>query len=560
MDIRLPDGTLFKNVPAGTTQAELEALVRSSNLKRTPPPEPNGLFKHLKDGVSAVADRASAVASGFNRGALNLAGMPVDAVANVRDLGKAAIGSAWQATTGKPAPDALLLTPRENDVGSSAWLTKQARKTQVGRNVLDPSNPEYEGGYLQAIGSALPGIVNPRTRVELTSHVINNATSAGLGKAVGDATDSPELGMAAGMAPTGTLLAMAGKGMVRGGPQGRQEMVDNIDSLNRAGVTQPTLALASGNRLLGAVESLVHSTPGGAHVMEEARRRALNGMQRTVEDAVASTGGGGARGPLNAGTALQSGLDEFVGYRKARQELFDQAARDKGTERAADWARTVKTATENRERKLQPTIDAKLPEKAVQDLDASLTFTHTPAQTVMKSLPEEARSVVAGTLTDRLGRIAPGAQYEGSPPWSHEAYLSNWNRIGPDGRDVLFNGYPAADRLRADSEAVAQAATRMRDNSRMWAHQPTPAWADTLVKGSLGRTAAAGGLLANEAAQWLTSPQVVRAVASPTTIDPRLLDDQLRGLVSGGLFFTDLQQPQAQQPEPFSVLFAQPQD
>lgn len=62
------------------------------------------------------------LAKGVGVGGLALAGLPVDTVANVLDLGKAAAGVIYHETTGKPIPEALELQPRENIAGSSAQL------------------------------------------------------------------------------------------------------------------------------------------------------------------------------------------------------------------------------------------------------------------------------------------------------------------------------------------------------------------------------------------------------------------------------------------------------
>lgn len=600
MDIRLPDGTLVENLPEGLTEDEIAQLLRINQVAaraepqqprptaddipghgRRAPPASQGSGSDWVDGINALG-------TGLNRGPAYLAGAPVDAAANVRDLGKAAIGSAWQAITGKPAPDALQLTPRDEDVGSGPWLLKQARRTPLGRGLVDPANPAYEGGYLQNTGSALIGALNPGTRGQMVGQmagqVLNNLASANLAKAVGDATGSPELAIAAGMSPLALKqgLAAGAKIAVRGDEAGRQAMAQRVQDLRNAGVDQPTLGLASGNPVVGAAENLLHSTPFSAPIMERARQRALGGVQDTVERAVAQAGGGGDRGPLNAGTAIQRGVRQFTGDLQARQGLLDEAAAAQGTERGADWAQRVKAAADERTKRLQPFLKPDQAEDTFFAAEKSLANGPTVLQTLKKSLPEGARGEVAGTVIDRLGRAPAGAQGEGSPAWNHETFLARWNAMAPKARDELLSGYPNAARVRADVEAAAQAARRMGDNSKMWS-KPSQAWADYVAKGALATAAtAAGGLAtgavtpealargalatagtaaaARLAAHALTSPQVVRAAASPTPIDPRQLDAQLRGLAGGG-FFSGLQlQPQPQQDEPFGGLFGGAQD
>ncbi len=108
----------------------------------------------------SLSDIPNAFGTGFNQGLTRLAGLPVDTVANVLDLGKAALGSAYTGITGKTA-DALQLRPREEVTGSGDWLMKQAEKSKLASQALHAQNPEYEGGYLQAAGASLPGSTTP---------------------------------------------------------------------------------------------------------------------------------------------------------------------------------------------------------------------------------------------------------------------------------------------------------------------------------------------------------------------------------------------------------------
>jgi hypothetical protein len=109
-------------------------------------------------------DVPNAVATGYNKGLLSLAGLPVDTAANIRDLVKAGIGAPYTAITGKPAPDWLQVQDRANDIGSGAHLIKTAQK--YAPTMVTAANPEYEGGYLQAAGGGLNAIMNPNSRAE----------------------------------------------------------------------------------------------------------------------------------------------------------------------------------------------------------------------------------------------------------------------------------------------------------------------------------------------------------------------------------------------------------
>lgn len=181
MNVRLPDGTVIKGVPEGTSKAELvERLKRNgydvSGLEAQSQPQGTG---------SKAMDAGNAVGTGFWRGAARFAGLPVDTVQNVIDLGKAGAGTVYGELTGKPVPEALEVNPdRSNIVGSGDWLLKQTRRSDAGRLMVDPANPSYEGGYLQNTGAALAGgIVKPQSLPQLVNQIALATTSANAGKA-----------------------------------------------------------------------------------------------------------------------------------------------------------------------------------------------------------------------------------------------------------------------------------------------------------------------------------------------------------------------------------------
>lgn len=103
----------------------------------------------------SLSDIPNAIGSGANQGFARLIGMPVDAVANVIDLAKAGVGSAYIKATGKEPPALLQLGDRSKTFGSGDWIVDHLPKGAV-----HAQNPEYEGGYLQALGGGLAGATN----------------------------------------------------------------------------------------------------------------------------------------------------------------------------------------------------------------------------------------------------------------------------------------------------------------------------------------------------------------------------------------------------------------
>lgn len=252
----------------------------------------------------SVLDAPNALATGFFRGATRLAGLPVDTVANVIDLGKAALGAPYTALTGKPAPEALQVRDRADIAGSGENLLRALSKNKVTDAIVNPANPEYEGGYLQAIGGGLAGATTPAQAATL-------ALGAALGKGVYDATGDNALAISASMAPMAApnLTSSAVKRVIRGGEEGRRAMAQRIARLREAGVENPTLGLASGNPALGGVETVLQTMPGSMGVFQRARDDATGGMQARATEAAGLASP--TVGRLAAGNAVQRDLRDF---------------------------------------------------------------------------------------------------------------------------------------------------------------------------------------------------------------------------------------------------------
>lgn len=257
---------------------------------------------------SKAVDSANAVGTGFNRGLLRIAGMPVDAASNILDLGKAALGAPYTAITGKAPPEFLQLADRKGVIGSSDYLIDKAGKTKVGNLLVNPANPDYEGGYLQNAGGALTSISSPRSVAQGVNQMLIGQAGAAAGKATADATDNPALAITANMLPGAAQSAATGavKRLVRGGEEGRQQMAQRIQDLKNGGIDEPTLGLASGNQTIGGVENLLQSTPGAMGVMKAARDKALTGMANKAGSAAETASPN--RGADVAGTAIQNDL------------------------------------------------------------------------------------------------------------------------------------------------------------------------------------------------------------------------------------------------------------
>lgn len=281
-------------------------------------------------------DAPNAVATGYNLSLAGLAGLPVDTIMNVVDLGKAAIGAPVTALTGKTPEILNVNSDRSGIVGSRDWILSQARKTGVGRAIVDPMNPEYEGGYLQAAGGGLAAVMNPSSRAQLVDQIVSGPTANMLSKAAYDAMDALGFSDSAKNAASVTAsfsptlakqgVTSATKYAIRGGEQGRKQMEQRVQDLRNAGIDQPTLGLASGNETIGGVENILQSTPGAVKVMRQARDKTIAALQEKTQQAAEASSPD--RGALESGQAIQSGIREFRDKFKARQSgLYDRLDR-----------------------------------------------------------------------------------------------------------------------------------------------------------------------------------------------------------------------------------------
>lgn len=307
---------IFKSVSGGEKQPvnEYDAIMQGL-MPNQSEYAPMPLSQAKKE--SSFFDAPNAVATGFNRGIASLAGLPVDTFANIRDLGKAIIGTPYTAITGQ-TPEWLQIGNRAKDVGSGAYLTNKLPDA-----LTKTQNPDYEGGYLQAAGGGLAGIINPNSRSQLLNQGLLGVSSAMAGKVTMDATGNQSLGITAALLPGGLMqAATAGtKYAVRGGEEGRKAMAQRVVDLEAAGVTNPTMGLASGNRFIGGVENILSATPGAVGVMRNARQGILDELQATANKAadMASTN----RGSLESGVGIQSGLKSFkTDFKGTQKDLY----------------------------------------------------------------------------------------------------------------------------------------------------------------------------------------------------------------------------------------------
>lgn len=209
------------------------------------------------------------------------------------------------------------------------------------------------------------------------------------------------------------------------------------------------------------------------------------------------------------------------------------AGASRAFERANGYYRSGLARLEN---VIQPLIGSRVPERIFRALELSGRDGATTIRTIYRSLNPEERAVTTGLILRRMGHATPGQQGAEGAEFSTETFLTNWNRIAPDSKDVLFN-QPQFTGLRRDLDAVARTTERIREGSRVLANPSGTATRQTQAAGlallgaggfqaaqgstSLLTTVLMGMGAANVGSRLMTSPAFVRWLARSTQLSPR---------------------------------------
>jgi hypothetical protein len=265
------------------------------------PPEPR---------KAGTLDRVRAGAAGVNKGFYSdLLGLPVDTAVNIIDLVKAGVGTVAGAA-GRPdlMPE---ISDRAGIVGSSAWLEKKINEGGLGGAINNP-NPEDGASRVLHMGGRVAGasiVPNPKAQISGANQIRNILMGEAGGLTAGTVGEvKPEWAGVAGMVPQ---LAAAGgiaatRQLVHGGEPGRKVMEQRLQDFQNAGVDNPSLGLATGNKLIQGAENILSVTPGSVGVYERNKNALLEAMRaRTgqIRDQASTV-----YGPEETGMAIQADL------------------------------------------------------------------------------------------------------------------------------------------------------------------------------------------------------------------------------------------------------------
>ncbi len=159
----------------------------------------------------------------------------------------------------------------------------------------------------------------------------------------------------------------------------------------------------------------------------------------------------------------------------------------------------------------------------------------------LKSLEPAERDIVKATVIERMGKATAGKQNEAGDVFSPETFLTNWNKMAPKARAVLFEGQ--GGQLMRDLDQVAKTAAMMREQSKVFANPAGTAAAgwNMAAQGGMGALVVTGqfgaaGLLMgglaglNGGAKLMTSPTFVHWLARTTKMPTAALPASLQTL------------------------------
>ncbi len=203
---------------------------------------------------------------------------------------------------------------------------------------------------------------------------------------------------------------------------------------------------------------------------------------------------------------------------------LEKAAEAAGPRAAEAWKRAVshyRWATGRMQEALDLIFKAKSPEAAYEAFLALGRESGSRANLrrladIKRAMPAEAWREVVATVIRRMGAATPGAQSATGDTFSASKFLTDWNRLSPEAKNLLFSGKGVPDGLHKELDALAKmmeaakAAERQINVSRSGTVLGNLSLAGAATVSPVKTIALAIG--AHLTARMLTSPPVLRAL------------------------------------------------
>ena len=308
-------------------------------------------------------------------------------------------------------------------------------------------------------------------------------------------------GLAGALAPS-VLPAVGGaavRGVLRGGDAGRQVAADNLAAFKAAGM-DPTLGQVTGNRVVGAAESLLSKVPGSAGVMQGFANKQADDMATAVQNLSDELAPNASA--VNAGDAITRGITAFKnGIKSIQNKLYshlddfipaDHPVRVSNTQDALAALNAeipgapnlsqffINSKIKGIDSALQNDLEAAakggtLPFEALKKL-RTLVGDEIGNNSLVSDVPRSKWMTLYGALSDDLGTAATAAGPEaaGAWQWANQFTKSQMARleqlqgiIAKDSPEKIFN---AAISGTAEGDTIAKrviSALPMRDRTEV---------------------------------------------------------------------------------------------
>nr|WKF58833.1 hypothetical protein HUO10_003334 [Paraburkholderia busanensis] len=177
-----------------------------------------------------------------------------------------------------------------------------------------------------------------------------------------------------------------------------------------------------------------------------------------------------------------------------------------------------------------------IPEKVFKSAvnPADMQAGATKIGSIMKSLTPAERDVVKSAFIRRMGQASAGQQGAEGERFSTQTFLTNWNKMSPQAKSVMFSGQDG--KLRVGLEQIAKAADSIKSGSKVFSNPSGTSHSTALIGLAAGTASAvasgryltaatllSGAAGANLGARLFTYQPFVQWLAKSTKLSPAAL-------------------------------------
>jgi len=262
-----------------------------------------------------------------------------------------------------------------------------------------------------------------------------------------------------------------------------------------------------------------------------------------LEQAIAADTQGGGTLPYDAVKKIRSMIGDQLSDFQLTSDLprsklkalygalsddMKQAAQNAGPQAKQAWedANAFYKSGQERIDTLQRIVDKNGgPESVFSAATAGTKEGNTTIENVMRSLQPDQQKVVSAAMINRLGKANPSQQNAAGDQFNMGTFLTNWNKLSPQAKSTLFDGY--GPQFSKNMDSIAKVASNIREGSQYLSNPSgtAPAGAQitaltglmtSLFTGHPGVAAGIAGAAgtANLAARLMTNPTFVKFLAT----------------------------------------------